>query len=122
MKQRCLNPNRPDYARYGGRGIQICPRWRDSFDNFLADMGEPKPGESLDRLNNDLGYAPENCRWATDTEQANNKRTTRRLTYDGRTRTLAEWARLTSIGRGTLAWRLREGWPIERVLTEPVRT
>jgi hypothetical protein len=73
MHARCYNPKHPRYADYGGRGITVCERWH-SFENFLADMGEPPPGLTLDRINNDLGYSPENCRWTTVSEQNSNTR------------------------------------------------
>jgi hypothetical protein len=73
MRGRCNNPNDKGYKNYGGRGITVCERW-DSFVNFLVDMGEPAPGTTLDRENNDLGYSPENCRWATSHEQVINRR------------------------------------------------
>jgi hypothetical protein len=77
MKQRCMNPNHKFYKNYGGRGIKVCDRWIKSFSNFLLDMGEKTEGMTLDRKNNDGNYEPSNCKWATRTEQSNNRRNTK---------------------------------------------
>lgn len=121
IKDRCLNPNDHGFASYGGRGITICDRWRDSFAAFYADMGpRPSPGLAVERIDNDGPYSPENCRWATQIEQCNNTRRNVWLTYAERTQTVAQWSRETGIGSPTIRWRLKQGWSIERALTEPV--
>jgi len=124
MRKRCRNPNNADWARYGGRGISICERW-DSFANFFADMGlKPSPKHSLDRINPNGNYEPENCRWATAMEQANNRADkNKKFTLDGITLTQSEWARRIGITRHSLRDRLNNGWTIERALkTPPIRS
>ena len=117
MKRRCYNPKSPNYSYYGGRGITVCDSWH-VFENFLADMGEPPSGMTLERIENNVGYCRENCRWATKSEQANNRRSNRILEFDGKSQTMAQWAEETGIKWDTLYNRLRSGWPIERVLTK----
>ncbi len=116
--QRCCNKNYRECHLYGGRGIQICSQWKQSFSAFFSDMG-PRPSltHSIDRINNNGNYTPENCRWATVTMQANNKRTSRSIRCFGETKTIAEWARVVDIGYATLRNRVGAGWPIEQALT-----
>lgn len=117
---RCYNQKRPDYHWYGGRGITVCDRWRHSFENFLADLGpRPSPRHSIERRDNEASYSPDNCRWATAAEQANNRRSNTFLVFNGERLTIADWSRRTGIGRSAITWRLGQGWKPERTLTEP---
>lgn len=116
MKRRCYSPKVEMYPIYGGRGIKVCDRWRDSFEAFLADMGPKPAGFSLDRIDPDGNYEPGNCRWATAGEQSRNRRTARMLTINGVTRNLSEWSRLTGLRHTTILWRLRNGKPIEAAI------
>lgn len=114
IKKRCTNPNSPKFSRYGGRGIAVCERWLSSFESFLEDMGKrPTPSHSVDRRNNNLGYSPENCHWATKTEQANNTRTNRIVEVYGKRRTASEWSRISLVSAGLITLRLRKGWPVK---------
>lgn len=118
--ERCENPNCHHYARYGGRGIKVCARWRSSFEAFLEDMGErPTPDFQLDRINNELGYEPGNCRWASRRQNQNNTRRNVFIEAFGERRTISEWARSYGLHRNTLRKRIREGWNPERAITEP---
>ena len=120
--QRCLNVNTSNYSRYGGRGITVCDRWHPSnenaFENFLSDMGDrPSSKHSLDRKDNDSEYSPDNCRWATATEQANNRRSNRLFTHNGMTKTLAQWSRELGIKQATIRCRVdRYGWTVAKAL------
>ena len=89
---RCYNQNATSYKNYGARGVVICDRWKDSFENFLLDMGErPSNNHSIDRIDNDGNYSPENCKWSTPKEQANNKRNNVKVTIDGVTKNISAW-------------------------------
>lgn len=122
MRSRCENEKFTGYAYYGGRGIKVCERWRD-FGNFIADMGKrPSSGHSIDRIDTDSDYCPENCHWATQKQQSNNMRNNVRLTHNGVTKTLSEWAEYVGISYKTLRGRVFQyGWSVGRALTEPVQ-
>ena len=120
MVERCTNPKNIGWRLYGGRGIEVCPRWL-KFENFFADMGVRPKGKTLDRVNGALGYAPDNVRWATMKEQQRNRRNNRPLTLNGKTQTLTGWAKATGIKRQCIDRRLRRGWTIEKALTIPPR-
>lgn len=119
MKRRCTDEGFKDFPHYGGRGIKICSSWLKSFANFLADMGERPEGMTLDRVDSEGDYCKGNCRWATRLTQGNNTSRNHRITYEGRTRTLAEWARITGIPYTRLRARINIlKWPTDRALTE----
>jgi hypothetical protein len=120
MKDRCANPNNNSYSYYGGRGIFVCDRWLESFDNFFTDMG-PKPTarHSLDRRNVDGPYSPDNCRWATAIEQAGNKSNNVNLTYGGETHCVAEWCRRLGLKEPLVRKRIKRGCSAEKALTTP---
>jgi hypothetical protein len=120
MKSRCFNPNHTAFRYYGGRGITVCERWRDSYENFLADVG-PRPSDkhSLDREDNDGHYEPGNVRWALPKEQARNERSNRHVTIGPETKTLAEWLERFGIARKTFYTRLAQGWSEVEALTTP---
>lgn len=118
MRMRCSNPNDKRYARYGGRGIEVCERWQ-SFQNFLSDMGpRPTPKHSIERIDNDANYTPENCRWATAVEQMNNVSRNRLVNYRGEQLTLAQVVRAsgTPFNSHRVRWRLTKGWSVHDAL------
>ena len=121
MRQRCYSKSCRDYPNYGKRGIIVCARWNDSFANFLEDMGEkPSPGMTIDRIDNDGPYSPENCRWATRMEQSQNRRSTRMLTYKGETKPMTVWSREYNLSRHILPSRIKAGWSPEEALKTPI--
>ena len=121
MITRCCSPNHNSYPDYGGKGITVCDRWRNSFLAFLADMGERPLGTTLDRYPDKSGnYEPGNCRWATPFQQCCNRRCSRLVTIEGRTLCLSEWAQVRGWSINTIRSRMKLGWSAERALTEPI--
>lgn len=118
---RCERPESSSYKHYGAKGIRVCKRWRNSYPNFLEDMGrrpkQSRPREySIERINTNKGYSPSNCRWATQQEQCNNKSNNTILNHKGESLTLAEWSRKTGIRYGSLLRRIKNNWPLDRAL------
>ena len=122
MKDRCYNENSVAYCNYGGRGIIVDEHWKESFETFYTDMGDPpSAGHSIERRDVNGNYTLSNCYWGTDEEQANNKRTSKRLTMNGTTLTVTQWAKRIGIAPCSLVNRLDAGWNVERALTTPKR-
>jgi uncharacterized Zn finger protein (UPF0148 family) len=123
MIQRCFDPNHVSYKNYGGRGIVVCPQWlgKSGYKQFTADMGpRPSPQHSLDRRENDKGYSPDNCKWATGVEQGRNKRNNVNVEFKGKTQPISAWAEEIGVPYSVLYQRLkRRGWEVERAMTEP---
>jgi hypothetical protein len=129
MINRCTNPKASHYQYYGGRGIKVCDRWMNSFELFLEDMGDkPTAKHSIDRIDNDGDYTPENCRWADPFQQARNKSTntkgprnlkTKKFSYKGLKRTIRQWSRMKRISEDVLKNRIEAGWDMHDVLHTP---
>lgn len=116
---KCNNPKASNYKDYGGRGISVCKRWED-FNNFITDMGlKPCKTLSIERINNDGDYEPNNCKWATDTEQNRNKRNIRIISFNGESLLLEDWARKTGLSKQCISYRLKKGWGVKNALTIP---
>lgn len=122
IRRRCNNSKCERYKDYGGRGIKICDEWNDysCFKDWVLSHGYTDE-LSIDRIDNDGNYEPDNCRWATDIEQANNKRNSRFITYNNQTHTLSEWSRIVGIKQSILWKRLNRGWDLDKALHTPVR-
>ena len=122
MKRRCYSPHSKDAPLYKDKGIKICKRWINSFENFYKDMGKkPSLKHSIDRIDSNKDYKPSNCRWATPKEQANNTSRSRKLTFKGQTLSLTEWS--TKMGfttHKTVSYRLNAGWTVKEALTIPI--
>ena len=122
MKKRCFNPNYQSYSNYGGRGINVCDRWKNSPENFLADMGlKPTPKHSLDRIDNDGDYQKDNCKWSTHVEQQNNRSSNRFITIEDVTLTITQWEKKMGYGENVILMRLKRGWSEYRAVMTPVR-
>ena len=123
IKERCLNPNASAYSRYGARGISICEKWANEFMEFYNWAMDNGYNDTLtiDRINNSRGYCPENCRWATLKQQANNKTNNRLIEYNGETHNIHEWSEVLSIPYKVLYYRLYRGWDVERAMITPYK-
>jgi len=120
IRRRCCDPSQIGFARYGGRGIKICDRWQNDYAAFLNDMGKrPSAKHSIERIDNDGDYSPENCRWATSTEQAQNRRSTRLFEFSGQAKCISQWAREFGLNKTTLRRRLDRGVPMPQALSQP---
>jgi len=120
LKHRCTSPNSVNWANYGGRGITVCERWK-KFENFFEDMGEcPSKAHSIDRIDNDGPYSPENCRWSTRKEQSRNTRSNFNVTFQGKTQTLMAWVEELGLTYATISGRIHQlGWTPEEALSIP---
>jgi len=117
MKQRCYNPNAKGFKNWGGRGIEVCNRWKQSYENFIADMGNcPEDCRGIDRIKNNLGYYKENCRWATQQQQMRNTRRNRLINYNGETKTLSEWTKELNMPNKSYYYWMKKGLTDSEIL------
>jgi len=119
MRRRCYDENLPKYPEYGGRGIQVCERWRNSFADFLEDMGEPPEKHSIDRIDGNGDYTLENCRWATNRTQSRNRKSNHLITFEGEALCMTAWAERLGVSRSLIKDRLRMGWSVEDAFRLP---
>jgi hypothetical protein len=119
IKYRCGNKKCPQWGRYGGRGILVCDRWKNSFKAFLEDMGTCPEGMTIHRVDNDGNYEPGNCVWATKKTQARNRRSNKMLTIKGVTKSLIEWSECSNVNYVTILSRVNRGWCPECSMTIP---
>ena len=122
IKERCNNPHTKSYCYYGGRGIRLCERWDRDFKAFYdwSLNNGWRPGLTIDRIDNDGPYSPENCRWVDRYIQMNNTRSNHRITYNGESHTIAEWSRIKNLPYSAFKFRIKSGWPIEYALNAPI--
>jgi hypothetical protein len=120
--ERCCNTNSGNYHMYGAKGITMCQKWRESFEEFLKDMGERPEGFSIDRIDVYGNYEPENCRWASAKTQANNRTNNRKINFNNQNLNLSEWSDITGIKPSTISKRIdKYGWSVEEALTRKPR-
>lgn len=123
MKDRCANPNATQYNNYGGRGITVCDEWKNDFQpfyNWAMDNGYQE-GLTIDRIDNDGNYCPQNCRWISLKEQQRNKSSNRVIFYKGEKHCLSEWCELLNLKYSTISGRLRKNWSIEQAFETPIK-
>ena len=120
IKSRCSNKNRSDFERYGGRGIYVCDRWQNSFINFYNDMGNKPEGLTIERVDNNGPYSPDNCIWANRTAQNNNKRNNHIITIGGETKNLNQWIMFYGIATPTFKNRVKRGWSVIDAVSKPI--
>jgi hypothetical protein len=122
MKSRCLNLNDPAYSRYGGRGIKVCSRWQDSFENFLSDMGHKPKNTTIDRYpDNNGNYEPANCRWATWKEQNRNRKSNLLILFNGKNQCATAWSEELGIPLHVITTRINAGWSSDDTFNKPIR-
>lgn len=122
IKKRCNNKNDPRYSSYGGRGINVCAEWSNNFLSFYtwAISNGYKDNLSIDRIDNNKGYSPNNCKWSTNQEQSNNRRSNHNININGTTKTLTEWSKQFGIDNDLVSYRIKHGWSPEKALFTPV--
>ena len=122
MKQRCYNEKCKDYYLYGGRGIKVCDRWLESFENFLEDMGDrPSKNHSIDRIDVNGDYSPKNCRWADNKTQMRNRKNTKIINYKGLVKPISQFCEELALPYRVVYERIKMGWSVEKAFTTPVR-
>jgi len=119
MRRRCYDEKLVGYPKYGGMGIQVCERWRNSFMDFLEDMGEPPEKHTIDRIDGNGDYTPENCRWADIRTQSRNRKSNNLITFEGETLCMTAWAERLGVSRSLIKDRLRMGWSVEDAFRLP---
>ena len=118
MIKRCYDEASKEYKNYGNRGIKVCERWLESIENYIDDMGNPPfKDASIDRVNNNLGYSKENCKWATKKEQSENRRTTTMVNINGENLCLSDWSKKLGLNKKAVADRIKAGWDIKMAVT-----